>query len=113
MIFRKRVEEKREVVKKEEIYSTAICGYDVIVVIKDNWTEISIAKIGSLGMGILKFHPKTASDVEQFAKISENLFIELAASLRESGLEDMRSDWDRCEDAQRERVAELRATGNL
>lgn len=97
MTFRHRVEEKSKVVERSDHYSAEIDGYRVCLSVEPHLSKLSIMPVhwDPIRIGLLDCCPRNVADIEKFAAVSEGLFMNIAAQLRELGLDDLRCESER------------------
>jgi len=96
-LFQHEVREAERQLERHETWTAEINGYYVILTRRDDgFCELSLAPVKwDMGrLGILQCYPKRVADIEAFAEVAGALFREVAANLRDAGLNDMRSKHD-------------------
>lgn len=100
MKFKHEVREESKSVERTESYHAEHGDYNVLVTRKESHTELSIypKDFRCMRLGIIQCHPRTVADIEKFSLVASELFADIARSLREVGLDDLRGDFERTMD---------------
>lgn len=100
-MFKHEHREESTIIEATDSYRAEIGDYTVMLRTSDHVAKLSINPTNwqdDSRLAYFDLQPKSVAEIEQFATDAPELFRAIAAALRELGMEDLRSKWDKWRD---------------
>lgn len=100
-MFKHEHREESTIIEAADSYRAEIGDYTVMLRMGDHVAKLSIHPTNwqdDSRLAYFDLQPKSVAEIEQFASDGPELFRAIAAALRELGMEDLRSKWDKWRD---------------